>query len=130
MIALLKVNKWSSCRGAILWTIGRLGARLPAYGPLNSVVEATTVSRWLEALLRHPLSDANYGLALMLCARRVNDRYRDIPDELRDEVLEQMRNSVIPEHYITLVRHGGQLEGEETAKILGDSLPLGLRINK
>ncbi|MEZ6136809.1 MAG: hypothetical protein R3C53_18085 [Pirellulaceae bacterium] len=52
LVKLLDVNKWSSCRDAILWAIGRLGARMPSYGPLNSVVDAETVSNWLGKLIR------------------------------------------------------------------------------
>jgi hypothetical protein len=128
LVQLLHVNKWSACRSAILWTIGRLGARVPAYGPLNTVVETEYVSRWLDALLKRSIDDSNYPLALMLCARRVADRYRDLAPELRSRVLDELEAVKSPEHYRTLVEDGGQLDGEEASQILGESLPLGLRI--
>ena len=31
----------------MLWAIGRLGARVPLYGPLNTVVPAETAADWL-----------------------------------------------------------------------------------
>ena len=38
-----------------LWSLGRLGARIPLYGPLHSVVAAETAGEWLQALLDLPL---------------------------------------------------------------------------
>jgi hypothetical protein len=32
----------------LLWSIGRLGARVPTYGPLNTVVPAAAAERWLR----------------------------------------------------------------------------------
>ena len=34
-----------------LWSLGRLGARIPLYGPLHSVVAAEIAGEWLKALL-------------------------------------------------------------------------------
>ena len=36
---------------SLLWSIGRLGARTPIYGPLTSVVAASDAGRWLEELV-------------------------------------------------------------------------------
>ena len=37
-----------------LWSLGRLGARIPLYGPLNSVIGVGAATQWLEALLALP----------------------------------------------------------------------------
>ena len=42
-----------------LWSLGRLGARIPLYGPLHSVVAAEIAGEWLKALL--DLSTFNGG---------------------------------------------------------------------
>ena len=34
-----------------LWSLGRLGARIPLYGPLHSVVAPEIAGEWLKALL-------------------------------------------------------------------------------
>ncbi|MEZ6136808.1 MAG: hypothetical protein R3C53_18080 [Pirellulaceae bacterium] len=59
----------------------------------------------------------------------MHDRYRDIPDELRAEVSEALVALDAPAHYLELVQEGGQLANEEAAQILGESLPLGLRLD-
>ena len=41
---------------SLLWSIGRLGARTPIYGPLTSVVAASDAGRWLEELVANERS--------------------------------------------------------------------------
>ncbi|ETW93908.1 MAG: hypothetical protein ETSY2_50585, partial [Candidatus Entotheonella gemina] len=38
-----------------LWAIGRLGARIPFFGPLNCVIPAETAATWIEALFELPV---------------------------------------------------------------------------
>ena len=130
LLELQKVKKWSFSSAAIFWTLGRLGSRVPTYGPLNAVIETAEVELWLEQLLARPAVDheSTYQLALLQCARLVNDRYRDIDSELRERIIVQLKQTTAPEHYITLVASGGQLAAEEATQILGESLPLGLSL--
>jgi hypothetical protein len=127
-IELLKSSKYQACHGAICWCVARLGARQPAYGPLNCVIDIADVERWLDRILELKLVDPNYDLALMQCARRVGDRYRDISDDLRQRVTKQLQLRSASTHYVQLVNEGGSLAGEEASVILGDSLPLGLKL--
>ena len=39
---------------SLLWALGRFGARVPFYGPLNSIVPPQAAVRWLDRLLRAP----------------------------------------------------------------------------
>jgi hypothetical protein len=128
LLGMLSVKKWAACRPAMLWTIARLGSRVPAYGPLNCVIDADKVSSWLERLSGATEQDPNFGLALMLCARRVDDRYRDVAPGVREAVLDKLNRIDAPEHYLQLVQQGGQLESEEATQILGEALPLGLTL--
>jgi hypothetical protein len=66
-------------------------------------------------------------LAMMQAARRTGDRYRDIGQESRTEVLRWMETSNAPSHYLQLVREVGRLADQEQQEIFGESLPLGLR---
>lgn len=128
LLELLCAKKWAVSHPAILWTLGRLGSRVPAYGPLNSVLPSHKVAGWLKSLLARPMDDSAYPLALMLCARKVDDRYRDVPAALREEVAALLTASAAPAHYAALVSEGGQLEGEDANQMLGEALPLGLRL--
>lgn len=128
LVELLYAKKWSACQGAVLWAIGRLGSRVSTYGPLNCVADTAVVQRWIETLVDRTVEDTNYPLALMLCARRVLDRYRDVDDDTRADVLRRLEDYGAPAHYHTLVAEGGKLESEEASQILGESLPLGLQL--
>ena len=128
LLGLLSIKKWSICHGAILWTLGRLGNRVPAYGPLNCVVDAQRVEMWLLVLCRLHGEWPELRLALTLCARRVEDRYRDISLAMRQQVLSRLESLQAPTHAIALVRDGGLLASEETEQMLGESLPLGLTL--
>jgi hypothetical protein len=67
---------------AFLWSLGRFGARIPSYGPLNTCVPAASVARWLETLLsRGPLS-ADAQAAIVSMAARTGDPHRDIDEPL------------------------------------------------
>ena len=109
------------------WSIGRIVARVPMYGPLSGVVDAIRIERWLDIWLMLPVTANDMMLAVMQAARRTGDRYRDISEDARGEVLRWMENSNAPAHYLQLVREVGQLADQEQQDIFGESLPLGLR---
>ena len=130
LLELLEVKKWSAARGACLWTLGRLASRQPAYGPLNCVVDSQHVERWLNELARCRGDEPELALALMLGGRRVHDRYRDISEATRQQVLTRMHSLAAPEHWLSLVRDGGQLHREEADQVWGEALPLGLTLRE
>ena len=126
LLEMLERPRFSSLRSAGFWALGRLGARRPVYGPLNSVVPSDAVSRWLTRLLKLDLTDSLIAFAVMQLARKTGDRYRDIDEGTRQRVLKGLEHSA--SHYRDLVMHVTNLESEEQSLILGDSLPKGLRI--
>ncbi|MDO5576130.1 MAG: hypothetical protein Q4F84_03555, partial [Fibrobacter sp.] len=121
-----KIRKRDSLTDALVWSIGRLGARVPLYGPLNEMVSQETASQWVNELISQKEINATLHLALMQLCRKTNDRYRDIDDETRNKVLEFMTEHGAPSHFIELVRNGGSLDDEEQDKIFGEQLPKGL----
>jgi hypothetical protein len=125
LLPLVTNKRWTAMRDATLWTIGRLGNRVPAYGPLNTVVDTEVAESWLEKLLRMGQLGPAWQLAVMLCARRTDDRYRDIDPSLRSSIVNQLPDA--PAHYRALIERGGQLAHEEASEIIGEALPLGLR---
>ncbi|MGE0608897.1 MAG: Hsp70 family protein [Pirellulales bacterium] len=121
-------EKAAAVRDAMIWTLGRLGAREPLYGPLNVVVPAEAAGRWLEELLGPRETDPVRQLAVMQLARRTGDRYRDLGDKPRDRAAAWLENTQASAHYQELVRSGGHLEAAETGLVFGESLPRGLRL--
>ena len=115
-------------RSAALWSLGRIGARQPNYGPLNTVVSASIAEDWLRGVMRVAGTDPLIPLTAMQLARRTDDRYRDISEGLRGEVLRWMEQIQAPKKLRRLVREVDKLETEEQGLIFGDALPVGLRL--
>lgn len=125
----LIVNRSDSLADAIVWAIGRLGTRVPMYGPLNELVSAQEASSWAMKLISSVKPSPAIHLTLMQLCRKTGDRYRDIDDDCRAAVLEYMEKNNAGEHFIELVRNGGALDEEDRSKIFGEQLPRGLRMN-
>jgi hypothetical protein len=128
LLDLLGKRKMEPVQSAMLWAIGRLGARVPLYGPLNAVVPAETAAKWLTTLMSMRIENAACQLAVMQLARRTEDRYRDLSENLRREAADWLATLDAPRHFVDLVRNGGSLDDEEQGLVFGESLPKGLRI--
>jgi hypothetical protein len=129
LVDLFGKKKLEAMRSAMLWTIGRLGARVPLYGPLNTVVAPEVAGRRILALVADPKpTDPMLAFAVVQLARRSGDRYRDVYDEHRQLALDWLAANGASAHNIELVRDGGQLDTDEAGRVFGESLPKGLRL--
>jgi hypothetical protein len=112
------------------WALGRIGARVPLYGPLNTVVQPPTAARWITALLDYEWPEpekAAFPLAQL--GRRTGDRSRDIDDGLRARLAARLREIPgVGERMAVLVEQVVALEAREERVALGDTLPAGLRL--
>ena len=80
-------EKVAQVRDAILFALGRVGARVPVYGPLNAMVDAATAGGWARQLVAvNPPGDKATFAAVQL-TRKTGDRWRDVNDDVRREVL-------------------------------------------
>lgn len=113
---------------ALVWAIGRLGSRQPAYGPLNATIPRDEVSEWIKQLTARSGAAAAYPLSVVQLVRKTGDRFRDINAETRDLVLNWLEDVDAPAHYRELVAEGGRLKTEEEEAVFGESLPLGIRL--
>ena len=128
VLDLLTKRKFQPLRPALVWTVARLGARMPMYGPLNVVAPVETASAWLTRLMGIDLDDPMASLAVMQLARRTDDRYRDIAEGQRERAITWLKSVSAPRHFAGLVRTAGTLDQEEQGLVFGESLPKGLRI--
>jgi molecular chaperone DnaK (HSP70) len=114
------------------WALTRLGARSLLYGPLNAVVHHQIVEKWLATILPFEPGNQSERLAWAFClsqlARRTGQRALDIDDGHRENVLSVLRGVSIPGHWVRMVEEVSELEREEQGQLLGDSLPIGLRL--
>lgn len=128
LIDLRDRKKVQATRGGIVWSLGRLGGRVPLYGLLNHVVPRDEAARWLDALIAESPRETGDLLTVMQLARRCDDRYRDLDDDHRTRALEWLRSGGADDGLLRLVADGGRLASEQQAQLLGDSLPLGLSL--
>ncbi|MBN1910543.1 MAG: hsp70 family protein [Pirellulales bacterium] len=128
LLDLLPKPKMETVRTAIAWAVGRIGARQPVYGPMDTVVPVDTVQNWLTRLMDFDEDEPMLRLAVMQLSRKTDDRYRDLPEKFRNKVLRWLEAHDAPAHHLALVERVGQLDEDEQGLVFGESLPVGLRI--
>jgi molecular chaperone DnaK (HSP70) len=130
--ALLKSLRRSPAPTYGFWALTRLGARTLLYGPLNAIIHHQVAEKWLETILPFQSGNQSERLAWAFClsqlARRTGQRALDIDDSHRESVLRVLRNQSVPGHWVRMVEEVSELEQEEQGQMLGDSLPIGLRL--
>ena len=125
-LLLRKIEK--KIRPQELWTLSRLGARAPLYGPLDRVVPKEEAASWAAKLLSLglPAREA-MAHALVQMARRTGDRERDVPEKDRQEVAEWLGGFPGHERFQErLTDPEAAWEEQERAWIFGEALPAGL----
>jgi hypothetical protein len=112
-----------------LWALGRIGAREPFYGHTHDVVPAETAAVWVETLLAldwKRLEPAAFAATHL--ARMTNDRTRDLPLALRERLIARLQSNHAPPVWIEMVCHKIELDEATERRLLGESLPPGLRL--
>jgi len=122
-------EKTSSIRSAQVWALGRIGARVPMYGPLNTTIVQELAADWALRLIDFSFEVDTLALTLMMLARRTNDRYRDLDSDVRERIIGWLDHSGAPRHYSKLVTEAGELASDEQGLIFGESLPAGLVVS-
>jgi len=111
------------------WALARLAARVPMAGPLNCVVSPRAATEIVERLLDAPWSRAEAtAFAVAQIARLSGDRERDLDPGLRERVAARLLREADGERLARLVREVVPLEAREEARLLDESLPVGLRL--
>ena len=72
------------------------------------------MGRLLELSPDEPLA----AWAMMQMTRRTGDRYRDVSEKLRSRIVEWLKGRDAPEHFVTLVAEGGELDVRSRARRL------------
>jgi hypothetical protein len=132
---MLAREKVGAIREAAIWTLGRLGGRVPMYGPLNTIVPIADSERWIAQLMDRKLPrgaavEGSLPFSLVQMARRTGDRYRDVSDSVRRRVIAWLGHHNTPDHYRNLVETVDRLQEEEQGLMFGESLPRGLRLQE
>ena len=111
-----------------LWSLGRLGARIPLYGPMHSVVPPEIAGEWLNALLDSFTFTAATDSAIGLIARRTDDRSRDVDAAIREQAVSRLIAHGISEQTVQVLSKCIPPERADAVRSFGESLPPGLEL--
>ena len=112
-----------------LWTLGRIGARQPFHGSPHDVVPPDTAALWLQTLLALDWKRLEAAaFAAVSLARVTDDRTRDLPLALREQVIARLAASHAPALWAQMVREKVELDAASERRVLGESLPPGLKL--
>jgi hypothetical protein len=111
-----------------LWSLGKVGARIPLYGPLNCVVPVATAAQWLMALLELPEITPETASAVVQLGSRTDDQWRDIDDDLRRKAIDRLALAGIPDESSQGLHRYVPPAQADALRIFGESLPQGLRL--
>ncbi|MBG6073206.1 MULTISPECIES: Hsp70 family protein [unclassified Polaromonas] len=113
----------------LLWALGRIGTRAPFHGSPHDVVPPGTASAWTERLLALDWKRLEAAaFAAVNLARVTDDRARDLPPALREQVLGRLRAIHAPVPWLAMVAEKVELDEATERRMLGESLPPGLRL--
>jgi hypothetical protein len=125
---LLKKIKEAPTNKGYLWSLGRLGARIPFYGPLNCVAPSGAAEGWLKALLKLPEIIPDAASAIVQLGALTEDAQRDVSGELREKCAAKLVALGYPAELIESLRRHVPPARKDAQRIFGESLPEGLRL--
>jgi molecular chaperone DnaK (HSP70) len=113
---------------SFLWSLGRLGARIPLYGPLNCVIPAEVAAQWMKSLLRLGELTPDVASAVVQLGARTNDPHRDVETDSRWEAMVRLNEVGLTGALIESLREYIPPGRNDAVRIFGESLPEGLRL--
>jgi len=125
----LLLRTWLGPSPAIWASIGRVGARLPAYASAHHVVSPETAERWLDRLLAANWSSLSTApLAASRMARLTGDRSRDVSERVRRQVRDKLVQAGARDDLVRPLTEIVIVTEADRAEFYGESLPMGLAL--
>jgi hypothetical protein len=117
--------------GPLTWALGRLGARVPLTGTTHKTVPPNIAAEWVSLLLKPDILKLDGALfALAQIARRSGDRARDLDASVSEQVLQTLSVANAPLSWRKMVSEVIDLDVQDKARAMGDSLPVGLSVHE
>lgn len=114
-----------------IWSLSRLGARIPFHGPLDRVISAQEVSSWITTILEKDMKPTDaLAHALTQLARNTGDRERDLNQTDKDKLFSWLDKMPNGNTFKDLINNPeSAMSQKEQDWIFGESLPPGLVIS-
>lgn len=111
------------------WVLARLGTRRLFRAPVNNIITAEFVEKWLSTLIGlKKVPDEALLFAVSRIAAKSGDRNVDISPDSISKVKKFLLKHKAPNQWIKHLKMMGKESEQEQTRILGDSLPLGLKL--
>ncbi len=114
----------------LLWSLARVGSRQPLYGPVSSVITASSMTGWLTGVSSfEPVSQRGIDalkLFYSMTFRKEIDRSLDFSEEIRLKALDRCRSIGMTEDQLLVFKEYQMISQLESERALGESLPTGL----
>ena len=117
-------------RDAMLFALGRIGARQPVYGPLNTLIPVEEAEDWVQRMLLMEAGDERLSFAMVQLSRRTGDRHRDLSQGLRAKVLDWLATRAVASHLVELVAPEERWKCGSSATCLARAFRAGCGLNK
>jgi molecular chaperone DnaK (HSP70) len=125
--ALLERARREPRNASWLWALGRLGARVPLYGPLNAVIPPDVAEQWIARLLELKGLTPDTAAAIAQIGARTGDPARDIRADLAQGAADRLDAAGFGDWTAPLrvVHEPGMADA---GRLFGEALPEGLRL--
>jgi hypothetical protein len=114
---------------SLAWSMGRIGARAPAYGPLTSVVPASHAGRWLGQLMSIRRDTPELADAIVHVAAMTGDPLRDVDEHARESARQRLLGTALDPEALRRLLEVTIPTFADTSRAFGEPLPYGLRLD-
>lgn len=124
---LLRKLKKEPAESAWLWSLGRLGVRIPLYGTLTCVVPGETAEEWVRTIVDAKELTTDSASAILQIARLTGDRSRDLSESVRKQAITKLKQAGIAEDQFLEPLKNVVVPGRaDVARTFGEPLPRGI----
>lgn len=124
------LNKNEKFHDVYFWCIGRILSRIPVYTGMESVLQPIEVERAFKQIKKIDWQGNKHLKALHTCllqsTRITNQRELDINSELRQEIIDKMKDSAADDEILKPIREYVPVEQKDLTILYGEALPAGL----
>ena len=126
---LLKTLHPKKSRPQHWWSLARIGAREPLYGPIDRVLSPGLVTGWIKTILSQTWKNPKpVGMALAQMARLTGDRKRDLDPDVIKEIMDWLSPHKWAAAHIRVLKEVVPLAQQEENQMFGESLPSGIHL--